>query len=149
MVFTTRDALGRYLLGAPMRGTYETVERLFMVGLVFFAAARTERIGRNVSVRILVDRVSARMGAILRLIPMLGAAGLWGLLAWTSWTRGLERWDTTVFTTVVPMPRGLPWILAAIGLGFLTLRILITSIGEVVAPEEFDELAVAKGQMAE
>jgi TRAP-type transport system small permease protein len=149
MVFTTRDALGRYLFSAPMRGTYETVERLFMVGLVFLAAARTERIGRNVSVSILVDRVSTRAGALMRLIPMLGAAALWGYVAWNSWTRGLERWDTTVFTTVWPMPRGLPWIIASIGLGFLTLRILITSIGEILAPQEFEELAVAKKQVAE
>lgn len=149
MVFTTRDALGRYLFSAPMSGTYETVERLFMVGLVFFAAARTERIGRNVSVRILVDRVSTRVGAVMRVIPMLGAAALWGYVAWNSWFRGLERWETMVITTVWPMPRGLPWLIAAVGLGFLTLRIVISSIGEIVAPEEFEQLAAAKKQIAE
>ncbi len=149
MVFTTRDAIGRYLVGAPVSGTYETVERLFMVGLVFFAAARTERIGRNVSVRLLVDRVSTRAGAAMRLIPMLAMAGLWGFIAWTSWFRGLERWDTMVITTMVPMPRGLPWLVVAIGTAVLAVRIVVTSIGEVIAPAEFEELAYAKKDVAE
>jgi TRAP-type C4-dicarboxylate transport system permease small subunit len=129
MLLIFRDALGRYLFGAPVSGTFETVERYLMIALVWLGAARTHRIGRHVSVDAFVRRFSGRVQAAFRLLPSLAAFLLWAIVAWSAIMRSIDRWDTMLTTTVIPLRVGAAWSLLAIGASLLCIRILFDAIG--------------------
>jgi TRAP-type C4-dicarboxylate transport system permease small subunit len=58
------DVTGRYLLNAPIRGSYEIIENYLMIFLVYFGLAYAYRQGAHIRLTTLTDRLplKAKMG---------------------------------------------------------------------------------------
>ena len=136
MVLITRDAVGRYLFGNPLRGTSETVASYLMVALVWLGSAWTLRQGGHPSVNLLTARLSNRVKFYLKLIPSLAAFVVCSYIGYGTLVRGLEGWSRTMRNAIVPLPEGAGRVILGVGALVLSVRILITLFGKDDVSEE-------------
>ena len=89
MLLVTADVFGRYVFNKPIKGTGEIVE-LMMVLVVFLAFAHSIFQKGNVTVDLLISRLSSRTNAILNIVTSLGSAVILGLIVWQLSIKGVE-----------------------------------------------------------
>jgi TRAP-type C4-dicarboxylate transport system permease small subunit len=136
MVFTAADALLRYLFDAPLSFNFYLTENYLMVGLMTLPMAWGFRTGGLI-----------RITAALELLPGIGRQLLLraGLLvscvyvATLAWLAGIHFLDTyqrgDVQMGVIDWPVYWSWVWVPVGLGLLSLRLLVTAFGPARALE--------------
>lgn len=136
MVVISLDVVGRRYFNSPLSGTYETVERFLMVGLVWLCLPAVQRAGGNVRVGIVVDRLSARTRYWLAAAPDVAVALTLGVLARAALERGSDLWGEMTYNTVIPLPLSLSWFMMGFGLVVTALQIVATVLLPVPRQDE-------------
>ena len=86
-VVTALDVIGRYLLNAPLPGSYELVGLL--LAITVFAALPLATLGReHVVVDVLDHLLPPRLVALQRAVTEAAAGAILAVLAWQLWLRG-------------------------------------------------------------
>ncbi|QXM25017.1 TRAP transporter small permease [Elioraea tepida] len=86
-VVTALDVIGRYLLNAPLPGSYELVGLL--LAITVFAALPLATLGReHVVVDVLDHLLPPRLVALQRAVTEAAAGAVLAVLAWQLWLRG-------------------------------------------------------------
>jgi len=86
-VVTALDVIGRYLLNAPLPGSYELVGLL--LAITGFAALPLATLGReHVVVDVLDHLLPPRLVALQRAVTEAAAGAVLAVLAWQLWLRG-------------------------------------------------------------
>ncbi len=84
---TALDVIGRYLLNAPLPGSYELVGLL--LAITVFAALPLATLGReHVVVDVLDHLLPPRLVALQRAVTEAAAGAVLAVLAWQLWLRG-------------------------------------------------------------
>lgn len=90
-VFIVLDVLGRWALGRPITGVFETSEVAFVL-VTFFALGWTHRQGRQMRIDIVSGRVRGRPAHALEAVANLLALAFFGMVLWRAGTQWLEAW---------------------------------------------------------
>lgn len=138
MLAITVDVVGRRYFNSPLSGTYETVERFLMVGVVWFCLPAVQRAGGNVRVGIVVDRLPARTRYWLTAAPYAAVTVTLGGLAWAALERGSDLWGEMTYNTVIPLPLSLTWLMMGFGLVVTGLQIVATLLLPALNADEAD-----------
>ena len=139
LVLETSNVIARYLLNSPISGTYATTERVFMIAMVWLAAARVQRLRRHIAVDLAVRGLGRRGRLTLQLLPWMMGIVLWGFVAQATFKLGLDRWSSVEFGTIFPTRSGLPWLIVSAGSALLSLRLLSDVLGELLGGRSLAE----------
>jgi len=126
MVLVTVDAVSRHFFSAPLSFAFTLTEAYLMVAGISLALPWGYRSGGRIRIALLTDNLSERMqrglfrsGSVLAL-PYLAA------MCWLSAGKTFEAFANDEYTMgLIDWPVGWSWIWVPIGLGFLTLRVLL------------------------
>lgn len=81
MAFTVYNVLGRWLFGAPLRGTVELTQ-LAMIGIVYLGLAYAHHLDNHIAVGLVYQRFSPRVRAWLDVFSAVLSIFVLALLAW-------------------------------------------------------------------
>lgn len=84
LILTAANVVGRYLLGAPIRGAEEAMGYM-IVGTVMFGAAEALRRGDHLRIDLLTERLGPRAGRALDIVALLSVVLFGAILAWTGY----------------------------------------------------------------
>ena len=87
MLFTVYNILGRWLFGAPLRGTVELTQ-LVMIGVVYLGLAYAQHHDDHISVDLLYQRVGRRGRAVLDGLSAVLSIVILALIAWRLYQYG-------------------------------------------------------------
>lgn len=134
MALITVDALGRYLLRITPPDVFHFTELYLMPLVIFFAMAQTQRKRGHVSVTLLNHYFPPALASCVLAAVYLAAGIICAMIAYASWQAAwphLINWRVT--GGVVPWPTGLSRVIVPIGMGLLSVRLLIDAGSEVRA----------------
>lgn len=139
MVLTSLDALLRYLFNAPLTFNSYLTTYYLMVAMLIMPLAWAFRTGGYIRVVFFAAMLPRKTGALLLRAGKLVGAGYFGALAWLS---GVSFWKIyqagDIQMGAIDWPVAWSWVWLPIGLGLLSLRMLLMVFG----PE--DELHYAE-----
>jgi TRAP-type C4-dicarboxylate transport system permease small subunit len=125
------DVFMRYVFNSPLQWSYEVVSDYLIPFAVFLAMADTLRRGEHIEVdfflRLLTPRVRfwfRRINAAIAAVVFVLLVTVVGQEAW----RAIGIWEMSVGNYTLPL--WLSKLSAPIGLGLLTLRVLIQIVGD-------------------
>jgi len=130
------DVCLRYLFNSPLQWSYEVVSDYLIPFAVFLAMASTLRRGEHVEVDFFVRLVTPRVRFWFRRINALIAALVFLLLVGVvgqEALRAMQVWEMSVGNYTLPL--WLSKLSVPLGLGLLTIRILIQIVGDSRARE--------------
>ncbi|WP_417721027.1 TRAP transporter small permease [Salipiger sp.] len=145
MVLISMDALMRYLFKAPLTFQFQLTEDYLLVGLVMMGLAWSFRTGGYIRISGLVSLLPhAVVNPVFR-IGLLLSAGYIGAAAWMTGRKFLQLFRSgEAVIGVVDWPVYMSWIWLPVGLGLLTLRLILVALGPVedldIAHDDLDEL---------
>ncbi|WP_323032498.1 TRAP transporter small permease [Paracoccus sp. (in: a-proteobacteria)] len=130
MVLTSADVLMRYVFGRPLAFTYHLTEFYLMVGMMVLPFSWGFRTGGYIRVMAICAKLPPFFAnALLRLglfASLLYTAGM----CWLAIVKTAEHYQRgDVQMGVIDWPVWLSWLAIPVGLGLLTLRLLLTLIG--------------------
>lgn len=104
MLFTVYNIGGRWLFGAPLRGTVELTQ-LSMVAIVYLGFAYTQHHDEHISVDILYVRLGPRGRAVLDAFAALVSFAVLALIAWRlhAYSETLMAGGRTTATRRIPL----------------------------------------------
>ena len=118
MVLGAADVIGRYVFNSPITGTLE-VSQLCMGGTVFLGWAYTLSQKAHLVVDLVSNHYPQRVQRALDFIMLLGAIGLFSLIAWQSALVGMKAWDTGELMKTILIPIApFKWLIT-VGAGLL------------------------------
>ena len=130
MVLTTLDALMRYLFSAPLVFQFYLTANYLLVGIILMALPWGFRTGGYIRVSILTEVMPERLRFLLFRVGLLVSAAYLALLAWKGWQYFLKTWlSGQVYVEDLNWPVYLSWIWIPVGMGLLTLRVLMVAFG--------------------
>ncbi|WP_417209757.1 TRAP transporter small permease [Antarctobacter sp.] len=130
MVLTTADALMRYLFDAPLVFQFYFTANYLLVGIILMALPWGFRTGGYIRVGILTEIIPDGPRFLLFRLGLLLSAGYLLLLAWKGGQYFLKTFLTgQVYIEDLNWPVYLSWIWIPLGMGLLTLRVLMVALG--------------------
>lgn len=97
MVHICVDVIGKYLFNAPVPGTITLVTQYYMPILTFLPLAYVQQMRQHISVEVLTSRLSLEAQYHLYHIILLFSAGVFGLLAVTTYHEALRKFAQDTF----------------------------------------------------
>lgn len=129
MAMVTIDALTRYVIKVTLPDVYHFSELYLMPAIFFLALANTQKLGGNVAVELLENRLPSGLLKSVKRVSLLLAAVIAGLAAYAAFPMAWQHIaDWRVTGGEVPWPTGLSRMIVPIGLGLLALRLLLQVI---------------------
>ena len=130
MLFTTGDALFRYVFSAPLNWNLFVSENYLLVGLVCMPMAWGFRTGGYIRISYLLHALPEGAANLLIRVGLLAGAIFSADLAWYA---GLNWYDNyhkgLLEMDVIDFPWHWSWIWVPTGLGLLALRLLVMTFG--------------------
>jgi TRAP-type C4-dicarboxylate transport system permease small subunit len=83
MLASVIDVLGRFFFNMPLPGSYEIVQ-YSMVAAVFFCFGHIQMVGGNISVEVVVDRLSRKLQDVIQFITTVVAIVLFAYFTYSS-----------------------------------------------------------------
>lgn len=130
MLLISADALMRYAFNAPLVFQLNLTQDYLLVAMIMMALAWGYRTGGYIRIVGLASLLPRSLRNLLFRVGILVSAGYTGTLAWQSfdqfwgaWVRGEVKFG------VIDYPVWLSLIWVPLGLGLLTLRLLLIGIG--------------------
>jgi len=124
MLLTAAEVVLRYFFNAPIKGSYEISEMVF-VGAIFLGVAYTQMCRQHVRVDLLLIHLSSKTNIILESCMLLITLALYAVFAWegvktlfVSISSGEYRWG------LIPIPLWPARLMVPLGLSLLCLRFL-------------------------
>jgi TRAP-type C4-dicarboxylate transport system permease small subunit len=125
MFVVTADALGRYLLHAPLQWAGDVVSLYLMVVSIYLAVSQTFREGDHINFGMLQARMPRRLRAVTGAISALASAALFAAIAYASFGNTVQAWRGSEFMPgYVQWPVWLSHLPIAVGSALLCLRLL-------------------------
>jgi TRAP-type C4-dicarboxylate transport system permease small subunit len=137
MVMTVYNVLGRWLFGAPLRGTVELTQ-LAMIGIVYLGLAYAQERDNHISVDLLYQRLGKRTRYALDAFTTLLSVIVLALLAWqlSVYAGVLEAGNRTTASRSIPL---YPFAyVAMVGVAAFILALVSTLITRVRSPRQDD-----------
>lgn len=127
MLIVTVDVMMRYLFASPLGWSYDLIS-LYLATLLFFAAVSdTFRRGSHVKIELFDKLGSIRVRAALETIGFLSALTLFYIMFEVSLEDGVKSFlGGDVLSGAIAWPTWIPYIIASVGFGLLSIRILFT-----------------------
>jgi len=120
------DVLGRYLFSSPLPGTYE-LGRAAMAGIVFFALAYTQLVGRHVMVETVVRYFPLRFRLMVEILVCLAGVFFFTVMAYWSWEDAMFAMATRKLTGgVLVIPIYPLKLFVTVSAGTITLQFLVS-----------------------
>ena len=126
MLLVTLDVAGRYLLNAPIAGSFEVTQ--FLLALLIFAALPVvTRDDTHISVSLVENLLKGRARFVQRLFVLLVDAVALGVIAWRTWIGGNQLAEGQQVTGYLEWPLApLAYAMAILaGIAFLTVLAMI------------------------
>ena len=131
MLLTMTDVVLRKVFSKGILGALELTE-FMMVGLVFFALARVERLDRNISVDLVMKHMSRRVQLMLEMITRLICFGLFSLVTISVLGYAQVMKISNEVTVDIGIPR-YPFVYAAAaGCAVLALVLLMKCLKDIM-----------------
>jgi len=123
------DAIGRYFQQITPPDVYHLTELFLMPVVFFFALAQTQRDRGHVNVILLSQFLPLRLQAAINAFVFGATALVCAVIAYSSWDAAwphLAQWRVT--GGMVPWPTGISRAIVPIGMGLLTLRLIVDTV---------------------
>lgn len=132
MLLITIDVVMRYVFSSPLSWSYDLIS-LYLATLLFFAAVSdTFRRGSHVKIDLFDRFGSVRMRAVMEIIGFVAALVLFFMMFRLGLEDGIENFvKGNVIAGAIHWPTWIPYIVAAVGYGLLSLRIIISILERV------------------
>lgn len=135
MLLVTTDALMRHIFSRPLTFQLTLTEDYLLVALVLFAMPWGFRTGGFIRIDELTRRLPLAAASVLLRTGLLVSAAYMMLLAWEAWKRFHEAWMADeVVMGVIDWPVAWSWFPLPVGLGMLSLRLLIEAVRPQTGP---------------
>lgn len=128
MLLTVANVILRDFFDKPIMGTPELSE-FMMVLVVFLALAWCAITRKHVRVELLTGRFPTRVQAILSVVTLFLALGIFVIITWQSALESMVVYDTTSLLRIPTAP--FYWIMT-VGLGLFCLSILVLIIENII-----------------
>ena len=104
MAFTVYNVLGRWLFGAPLRGTVELTQ-LAMIGIVYLGLAYAQHRDNHIAVGLLYQRFGPRIRLVLDIFAAVLSIVILALLSWRLYEYAgvLEAGGRTTASRSIPL----------------------------------------------
>lgn len=104
MAFTVYNVLGRWLFGAPLRGTVELTQ-LAMIGIVYLGLAYAQHRDNHIAVGLLYQRFGPRIRSVLDIFSAVLSIVILALLSWRLYEYAgvLEAGGRTTASRSIPL----------------------------------------------
>ncbi|RSL32338.1 TRAP transporter small permease [Salibacterium salarium] len=136
MCLTTVDVLGRYFFSTPITGAFE-VTGLGLAILVFFSLGMTQLKGDHISIDFLTSKFPKKVQEVLNIFTSLAVLII---VLFTSWQLVEYAKRLTGQTSgELPLPLSIFAILAAVGVLFFALTIMLSMLNSVMKVVQKDE----------
>lgn len=132
MVLVTCDAFMRYALNAPLAFQYTLTEEYLLIAILLLAMPWGYRTGGYIRITGLLALASARVQNACLRVGLLASSAYVAVLTVQATEKFYGLWlsgETRI--GIIELPNYFSWICLPIGLGLLTLRLLLIAIGPV------------------
>jgi TRAP-type C4-dicarboxylate transport system permease small subunit len=125
MLITVVDVIGRYALQRPVPGAYELIE-LSLAIVIFMALPLVALKDENISVTLLIERLTRRTRQIHAGLMALTCAGVLAVVAWRLYAHAAQLASYGDVTMFLRLPRGpIGYVMAGLcGLGAVATVVL-------------------------
>lgn len=139
MLIVTLDVLLRNLFNKAFPGSYELVILLFL-GIVFLAIPFVQSVKGHISIDIVTSSLPKFIQRTLDILALIASLAITVIIAWQT---GIEFWKSFVSNDytmgLVEYPIWPAKLSIAIGMGFLTLRLLIDFLLSIIDETYLEE----------
>jgi TRAP-type transport system small permease protein len=97
MVFGAGDVIGRYFFNRPIHGTLE-ISKLFVMGMVVFYWAYTQKHKGHVSITFVIDRFPPKLRQVTDMLIGLASLFIFTLFTWQSYKVAIVNWEAKAVT---------------------------------------------------
>ena len=125
MLLVSADVFMRYALSKPFSFTYDLVATYLLVGIFFLGLSETHAWRAHVSVESLIHACPPQIQRLAAMMSNLVGIALFGAICWFTATRTMQEYTFgNVLTGEIPWPAWTSIVMAPLGSGLLTLRLL-------------------------
>lgn len=128
MVLAAVQVLSRKLLNLPIPGYIDIAEQSIAI-FAFMGAAYCQRLGGHVRMELLLDKLKRRWLWIAETLTSAAATIIIAVLSYYSFQHFLRAWQIGDSTIDINLPVWPSKLMVSIALTFLTVRLLIQTIG--------------------
>lgn len=134
MLVIVVDVVMRYFFSSPLSWSYDLIS-IYLVTLVFFLAlADTFRGGGHIKVDLFEALRGSRLLAVAEIIGYCMAMVFFSMILQQMIATGLEGFIADdVLDGAIPWPTWPPYLLGALGVGLLILRLMLSTVGRIAA----------------
>ena len=153
MLLVSADVFMRYAFSKPFSFTYDLVATYLLVGIFFLGLSETHAWRAHVSVESLIHACTPQLQRLAAMTSNLIGIALFGAIGWFTAARTVQEYTFgSVLTGEIPWPTWTSIVMAPLGCGLLTLRLICELIllasGKTIAEVTEAPAALSKG-MAE
>ena len=138
MMVVVLNILMRVLFNTPIYGTYEIVSYGSLIMAVCSLAACEMQNG-NISVPILLERISKKANRILAIFTTTISAVGFAIVTWKMFEYGMKKQALGEVTGDLRIPLSIFAFVSTIGLALLTLTLIVKLISETVKPANLSD----------
>lgn len=131
MLLVTADVCGRYFFDSPITGASE-LARFMMIIIVFPALAWAAMDNKHISVGLIMERFPRRTQAIVNSIMLIGALGVYSVIAWQA---ALYSMKVDNITSTLRLPQSVFYWVMTVGFAVFCVAIIaqiVKNIAEAV-----------------
>jgi len=134
MMVIVVDVIMRYFFSAPLSWSYDLIG-MYLVTLVFFLAlADTFRCGGHIKVELFENLRSKRLFAVAEIICYISSLVFFALILMQMIESGIEgMFAGEVVDGAIPWPTWPPYLIAALGVALLMIRVTLNVIRRIAA----------------
>lgn len=131
MVMTSADALLRYTVGSPLTLAFYLNEKYLLVAMLSLPLAWGFRQGGYIRFVAILAALPKHVGDMLLRVGLIAGAIYVAMLGWFVGVRAFEAFaKNTVQMGIIDWPIGWSLVWVPIGLALLTVRVLVTALGD-------------------
>ncbi|WBU52432.1 TRAP transporter small permease [Paracoccus sp. SCSIO 75233] len=141
MISISADSLGRYLLNAPLQGSFEFNSLYLMVIVTFFGMPAAYSSGGMIRLDVLTESLSLVPYQLSERFNTLAGAIVFGFIAWHAGHEAYEKFasrDTTFGVIEFPVYWSYVWV--PLGCLQMALRLAYETIFPAIRPVRHDEV---------
>lgn len=134
MGIVTADVFLRYFLNAPLSWSFDLISLFLMAGIFFFLLSDTFRAGGHIGVDIVQLRLSRRARHGCAALWCAIAAGVMIPMTWIGLQKAMAGYAKgEVLAGIVDWPVWIAYFLVPLGVGMLSLRLLLSTAGHLAS----------------
>jgi TRAP-type C4-dicarboxylate transport system permease small subunit len=129
MILVSSDAIGRYLFGKPIVGTYEFVEMYLMILIVFLSMSYVMRIKGHIRLDILIDVLPKKLQNKLNALFYIMGAIWFFIIGYFGMVNTFDAWSNNLVQTgIVTFPLWLSYIWVPLGAYLIAIRLVLLGV---------------------